>query len=94
MGTPASIAENPDAFRRKLVPPKYHILFDLCLIHSYVMVMAKTEVIRVCVSPKDKKTLRAAAKRADLPLSIWARALMMREAQGIKSDDVQRLKRS
>jgi hypothetical protein len=43
--------------------------------------MTKTEVIRVCVSPKDKKTLQAAAKSAGLPLSIWARALMMREAK-------------
>jgi hypothetical protein len=43
--------------------------------------MMKTEVIRVCVSPKEKKTLEKAAQRAGIKLSVWARLLMMREAR-------------
>jgi hypothetical protein len=42
--------------------------------------MTKTETIRVCVSPEEKKSLEVAAERAGLKLSPWARVLLMREA--------------
>ena len=38
--------------------------------HSYDMAMMKTEVIRVCVSPEEKKSFREAAQRAGVPLNV------------------------
>jgi hypothetical protein len=43
----------------------------------------KTDGLSIALTPEDRKILDKAAKKADLPISIWARAELLKSARNI-----------
>ena len=50
--------------------------------------MAKTDLLRVRLSPADKRRLAAAARREHLALSQWVRRLLLIAATSYKDGDL------